>query len=683
MKKQLPEIELLLRLDYPPRLQGALFYIGVGEEEVLLPFVNRGWRVFGFVSDPMNMVRLKASFAQFSDMHWLQALSLDDCCDESCCESDLMLIDGEANVVQAFQRLDFGRLRPNVVACRFVEGRIQLHAALPYHDVVEHARSLGYCAYVFAGGQEQHSSALLAKKEPLICVPYHTIHDGMTANALFFVRDCFLEKFEIALDKYLNEDAEKNDRKFIRLWVIAPGATQSELEEIEARARFYVPMVDKIEYLTKALPAEILENDDPILLFCASEHVPQVFLQRRERVFNIDYRNNWLDGWEWLQLLKYLQPCSKECLADAKERFVGYVNRLRKMGLKKAYVFGTGPSLEKAMSRDWNDGYRIVCNTIVRDEALWRHLAPHFIVAADPIYHFGFTSFARSFRRDLAKCLASSETFFAYPDYCDPIVRRELGEFYSQLLPIPILYPPDRLDIDMTQEFFLPGFNNILTIGLLPLACTLAKEVYFWGFDGRAPNDKLFWSYSEKHSYTEFLPELQRAHPKFFEHSIPKDDPEKYVRQNLGDELDRLLSEAEQRGFTFVMMHKTWTPPLRKRLPIKEDVAPYLEQMMKALGEDNLDLAERSCMEVLISEPLNSTAMRVLGEVYYRRERFEEALRWFMMAVRNDSKNLEAWVWLARLADRFGNKQVASKALRQVVQLSPQHPILTELSHYY
>ena len=112
----------------------------------------------------------------------------------------------------------------------------------------------------------------------------------------------------------------------------------------------------------------------------------------------------------------------------------------------------------------------------------------------------------------------------------------------------------------------MPNLGNVLNILLLPLACSLSKSVWLWGFDGRAPDDKLFWANSSKHSYPELLPELQQEHPAFFRTFVPKDKENSYVTAVHGDELDRRLIDAERDGYEFVMMHASWTHTLNKRV---------------------------------------------------------------------------------------------------------------------
>lgn len=286
-------------------------------------------------------------------------------------------------------------------------------------------------------------------------------------------------------------------------------------------------------------------------------------------VYDVDANANHLDGWEWATLAAYLDSFGgkqMQTLQSARQQFKAVTETLRQERRSCAYIFGTGTSLEHANERDWSDGYRIVCNTIVRDPVLWHHIEPDFIVAGDAIYHFGHTPFAQAFRRDLEARLTESRTLFLYPALFDPLVKAQLAAaLHERCIPVPT-GGIHQLNIDLCTDFRLPNFGNVLLLLLLPLACTLSRKVRLWGFDGRAPTDKYFWSNSTKHSYPELFDTLLKAHPAFFEHHVPKVDPGKYSRTVHGDELDKALSSAEAEGWEFVMLHKTWTAALAKRL---------------------------------------------------------------------------------------------------------------------
>ena len=279
--------------------------------------------------------------------------------------------------------------------------------------------------------------------------------------------------------------------------------------------------------------------------------------------FHTDQHSNPKDGWEWVRAFNY-HTGHRPDIHSSKSRFAARIERLKRLGLKRSYVFGTGPSLERAIGRDWSDGYRIVSNTIVRDAALWHHLKPHIIVAGDAIYHFGHTAFARAFRRDLAARLAETDTLFVYPAVFDGLVQREFKHYSSRLVAVP-LGVHQHLEVDLCREFSLPNLGNVLPLLLLPIGCTLSKSVCLWGFDGRAPTDGLFWANSGKHTYPELMSALREAHPKFFDSYTPKNDPGWYVKHYHGDLLDQRLTTAENGGYRFSLLHPSWTPTLQKR----------------------------------------------------------------------------------------------------------------------
>lgn len=339
---------------------------------------------------------------------------------------------------------------------------------------------------------------------------------------------------------------------------------EDEREDFLRRLRFYLPeSACEIEFRNE-LDLRALFSARPVLIF-GGNPPRQWWTTLRAAVFDVDPRHNPLDGWAWSHLTKTGQVPGPVALA-AETRLRECIASLRARGLDRAYIFGTGVSLAQAIDRDWSDGYRIVCNTIVRDARLWRHIDPHFIVAGDAIYHFGFTPFAKQFRADLAKRLGETNTFFVYPDLFNEIVVREFGAFEDRLIPIPDGKHFD-VHVDLTKYFYLPMLGNVLSNLLLPLACTLSKKVYLWGFDGRAPDDKLFWSNSSQHSYPELMRFLQEAHPAFFAHYVPADKPGEYVKNVHGEKLENALRSAESEGWHFVMMHKSWTPTLAKRCP--------------------------------------------------------------------------------------------------------------------
>ena len=347
--------------------------------------------------------------------------------------------------------------------------------------------------------------------------------------------------------------------------LVAPGASAQQIDEIKRRAAFYFsPAQATALAIHPGFTSALALDACPVLLFGADDARQHPLAKLHGGVFDIDWRTNPSDGWHWIDAAAWSASHAADISASA-SRLHQLRNRLQAEGLPRCYLFGTGPSLGLAQQRDWSDGIRIVCNTIVRDAKLWHHIRPHAVVAGDGIYHFGFTEFARAFRHDLRARLEESPSVpFIYPAQFDLIVRRALPGLDNQLIPLPVGIRATVHDC-FDGRFELPGLGNVLSLLLLPLGCALSRRVGLWGFDGRAPADRLFWANSSRHSYTELLPTLQTAHPAFFDHHVPKDDPEKYLRSVHGDVLDYALQQAEQAGWQFEMLHPSWTKILARR----------------------------------------------------------------------------------------------------------------------
>ena len=277
---------------------------------------------------------------------------------------------------------------------------------------------------------------------------------------------------------------------------------------------------------------------------------------------NVDYINNPHDGWDWHHALKRIRPVLQEELDDSKRRFLTHFSTIPKYA--SSLILGTGPSLVKARKLVDIDSYKIACNTIVKDLDLWVRLKPHFLVAGDAIYHFGHNQYATSFRRDLKKCMQAYGVPFLYPDLYHPFLKEEFKEIAHLLIPIPTGDIP-KINNNLFDNFQLPALGNVLNLLLLPLATTLSKKIYLLGFDGRAPEDKLFWSNSNDHSYGEHISDIQKKHPMFFDYYIDKKDPLKYVATFHGDVLEDNLTLLEHMGYEFITLSPSYTPTIQKR----------------------------------------------------------------------------------------------------------------------
>lgn len=350
--------------------------------------------------------------------------------------------------------------------------------------------------------------------------------------------------------------------------VVTGDASEAKVSEVEARLRFLFSHIGEVPQLRRVRRASLssyLRNAGVVAV--DAKAVPERVRRHTRWVANLDYETNASDGWDLFDFgVALADPTLDAPISRGRAIFNSRVEELKARGPRPAYMFGTGPSLRLAEERSFSDGTTIVCNTIVRDAELWHKLNPAFFAAGDAIYHFGPTAHARAFRADLLRRLQESEgrTLFVYPAPYDIVIRPEFKEVEGLLIPIPRGTHTD-ISNDLLHRFSLPSVGNVLNGLLLPLACTLSRDIRLWGFDGRAPDDTGFWAYSSQHAYVNLIQSIRDAHPAFFDELLPKGNEFKYVKQNHGDRLNERLAEAEGRGFRFSMLHPSWTAVLQDR----------------------------------------------------------------------------------------------------------------------
>jgi len=265
------------------------------------------------------------------------------------------------------------------------------------------------------------------------------------------------------------------------------------------------------------------------------------------------------EGWSWAGVCASFQSAAARGAqaATAQREFDAYVARLPRYD--RCYLFGTGPSLDQAAERRFDDGYRVVCNTVVRNRPLLDHIAPHFIVAADAIYHYGNNRHAAAFRADLVRALCEREMRLLVPDTFYPLLASHHPEIVPKV--IPVRTDLDGVHLDMKRCLAYSNLPNILNGLMLPLASSLAAEVFLLGFDGRGPGAPAFWANSAANSYPELKDTIKAAHPEFFRGI----DYDRYAAEQ-SDAAERVMAEGERLGKRYTCLNRTFIPALRARM---------------------------------------------------------------------------------------------------------------------
>lgn len=182
-----------------------------------------------------------------------------------------------------------------------------------------------------------------------------------------------------------------------------------------------------------------------------------------------------------------------------------------------AHVFGTGPSLADLDIDALPAGVSIVCNSVIKDEALMARLRPRFVTAIDPIFHAGPSLHAAAFRAQLCKMLDVYRAWF--------VVQARDAHIYAALLPphlrdliiaIPVRYAFSP-NLDLARRSWLTATRNVLTLTMLPLAAALGEEIRIYGCDGRRVADHGdFWHYAPEAAFDAERALQRQAHPGFF-----------------------------------------------------------------------------------------------------------------------------------------------------------------------
>jgi hypothetical protein len=292
--------------------------------------------------------------------------------------------------------------------------------------------------------------------------------------------------------------------------------------------------------------------------------------------FSVDPRTAAMAQWNWFYAINSIAPYStiKDDFS-LKHRFTAAFRRIKAQSLERAFIFGTGPSLELAWAADFSSGYRIVCNTIVCDERLYQKLNPHIIVAGDALYHFGDSRHACRFRRDLVARMQSSEAIFLYPEVFRPRVESDCAAVIDRCFPIG---GSERIDFteQIADSVSFPAIGNVLGYMLIPVGCSLSRSVFLLGFDGRRPSDVDFWKNAPNIAFPDLIAEMKTEYPAFYNNYVPVSDPNRYVNAVHGHELSTALDHARLKGWSFTMLSPSSSPALSS-LPLR-NIASLVER---------------------------------------------------------------------------------------------------------
>lgn len=231
----------------------------------------------------------------------------------------------------------------------------------------------------------------------------------------------------------------------------------------------------------------------------------------------------------------------------------------------EAYIFATGPSLNKAYNFDFPDNaLKIICNSIVNNDELLNHVNPDVLVFADPVFHFGPSKYANEFRRDAVKTVMNHDCFVVIPQR----FRRLFLEHFPQVSNKLISTPTANLSeprFPNSDDLTVMSTNNIMTRYMVPVASSLTDEIYIIGADGREDDESYFWEHSDEAQYTGLMETVVECHPSFFRDRIYTD----YYKQHI-ETFSDMLDYGENQGKRYYSLTDSYIPCLNNRTVDKD-----------------------------------------------------------------------------------------------------------------
>ena len=273
--------------------------------------------------------------------------------------------------------------------------------------------------------------------------------------------------------------------------------------------------------------------------------------------FDVDNQCNPSESSKYLWLSKTLFGKDIESLDNS---LINYRYFLNSGFNSKAYVVGTGPSLSTVLDHDFSDGDVYAANSIVANKSLFHKLKPKAIVAADPVFHSGCSSYAGEFRKNLIRRLEEFEFFLFIPerDYCIYLSFMP-KKYWHKLIGVPY-NDCKKYNIDLSKDFYVNGTSNILTLLLLPIAATHHDVISVVGCDGKNINDnQYFWSHHAQSQFNDYMNSAKTVHPGFFDI-----DYTEYYLEHL-KMLESSIIIVEQAGKKITSMTNSYIPSLHSR----------------------------------------------------------------------------------------------------------------------
>jgi len=275
----------------------------------------------------------------------------------------------------------------------------------------------------------------------------------------------------------------------------------------------------------------------------------------------VDPNNDPREGANYTSAAFHLMRDKTRFTRESRQRFDLLLAKLGRFD--RCNVIATGPSFSEWEKLDYRNALNIVCNSTIADQELMRKMKPQIVVFADPIFHFGPSEYAGRFRKELRAAASLYDFSVLIPLKYLGIFLSAMPDLSHRVIGIPF-ETRDDFNLDLQQEFVVRVTANILTLLMLPVATTFARQVFLVGCDGRPLSESnYFWKHNPSVQFKQELAGIQSIHKSFF--AIDYDD---YYETHC-DLVGAFCEQAESVGKNVYSAAPSYVPALsrRERLP--------------------------------------------------------------------------------------------------------------------
>jgi hypothetical protein len=290
--------------------------------------------------------------------------------------------------------------------------------------------------------------------------------------------------------------------------------------------------------------------------------------------------------------IQTLEGQQKERLVElSKKNFQALLDEVDEC--EQGYVFGTGPSLEAhAMDFDYSDGFRVVCNSIVKNKTLLNYIKPQLLVFGDAQHHMSPCRYAATFRQAAIEAVNELQCYILTEDYHLPLLLAHYPELKDKIIGIEapgvwklslyeiimmVLHNPHKIpwfdkipghdeeyNFPTPDKFYVRLTGSVLPSFMIPIVSSICKDIYILGADGRDPKGRkpdgtFIWGYSPSCQFNEQT--AFDTHPSYFRDRPYTEDFDIYCENFEG-----LIHYGESLGRKYYSLAPSYIPVLAQRL---------------------------------------------------------------------------------------------------------------------